>query len=114
MAEHPARKDTPDAIRAVVQCQYAECILQLALYPAGAEALRAGTSVREVLSTLQEKALTEEAKRSAESTLMTLYPSQQTTRFEADEHVMISYQWTVQPIVKRIVSVRTHAIFDNV
>ena len=92
-----------------MQCQYAECILQLALYPAGAEALRADTSMREVLSALQYKAWTEEAKRSAESTLMTLWPEQ--TKFEAEAlHVMVSYQWSAQAVVKRIVAVSyTHA-----
>ena len=99
VAEHPARKDTPDAIKAVVQCQYAECILQLALYPAGAEALRADASMREVLSALRDKAWTDEAKKSAESTLMTLYPSELKTRVEAGLrlHVMVSYQVRAQP-----------------
>lgn len=39
--DNAARANTPDAVKESLQQDYAECILQIALYPAGAEVLMA-------------------------------------------------------------------------
>ena len=48
--EHP-RKDTDEAIKTVVQRDFAECVQQIALFPAGCEALKANEVALEALST---------------------------------------------------------------
>lgn len=99
-ADHP-RKDTSEEIKAQVQRDYAECMLQVALFPRGCDLLsKADPRVVEVLDMLVEKASSEEAKEIGLKTRMLLCPSP--TRYIPPEcnvdakHIMMSYQWDNQ------------------
>ena len=63
-ANHP-RKDTDLDIKAAVQRDFADCILQVSLFPPGCEALKASPMVVGVLDALVEQGWTEEARDSA-------------------------------------------------
>jgi len=67
----------PEAIKSVVQRDFAECIQQISLFPPGREALRADPAVMQALTELKEKAWTEEAKGSADRTILALTPKQE-------------------------------------
>jgi hypothetical protein len=70
--EHPRNVDgSPEAVRAIVQRDFAECIQQLSLFAPGCEALKSAGIV-EALDMLVDKAWTEEAKDSARGALMQL------------------------------------------
>jgi hypothetical protein len=71
--EHP-RKDTDAAIKTAVQRDFSECIQQIALLPAGCEALKANEAVMQALVTLKEKAWSKEAQACAEGALTALIP----------------------------------------
>eukprot|EP01048_Picozoa_sp_COSAG05_P018251 COSAG05_NODE_2639_length_2813_cov_1.688651_2_plen_151_part_00 len=68
--EHP-RKDTELGIKAIVQRDFAECILQIALFPPGCEALKIA-EICETLEVLVDKAWTDEAKDSARAAVAQL------------------------------------------
>jgi hypothetical protein len=86
--EHP-RKDTDGAIKTAVQRDFAECLQQIALFPAGCEALKANETVMQALLTLKDKAWSEEAKICAEGALMALIPPEHHEDIEA-LHIMMS------------------------
>ena len=67
--EHP-RKDMDEALRAAIQCDGAECFLQLALFEPGRELLEQHSEALDALRALVDgAALTEEARLSASSAL---------------------------------------------
>ena len=110
--EHP-RKDTDEAVKVAVQRDFAECLQQIALFPAGCDALKADSAaVIDVLDALVDKAWSEEAKDCARGALMQLMQLTDrprvvvadTSKVDPDDHIMMSYQWDVQEIVKRIVA----------
>ena len=86
--EHP-RKDTDEAIKTAVQRDFAECVQQIALFPAGCEALTVNETVVQALLTLKDKAWSEEAKVCAEGALMALIPPEHLEDIEA-LHIMMS------------------------
>ena len=91
--EHP-RKDTVETIKTVVQRDFAECVQQISLFPAGCEALRANEGIMHALLTLKDKAWSEEAKVCAEGALMALIPPK---HHEVDIdalHIMMSCECT--------------------
>ena len=95
--EHP-RKDTDVAIKTAVQRDFAECMQQISLFPAGLEALATDASVVDALDALVEQAWSEEAKDCARGALMQLVPDRERTGKEMMEidpeaqlHIMISY-----------------------
>jgi len=90
--EHP-RKDTDEAIKTAVQRDFAECVQQIALFPAGCEALTVNETVVQALLTLKDKAWSEEAKVCAEGALMALIPPEQREDIEA-LHIMMSCECT--------------------
>ena len=68
--EHP-RKDTDEAVKVAVQRDFAECLQQIALFPAGCDALKADSAaVIDVLDALVDKAWSEEAKDCARGALI--------------------------------------------
>jgi hypothetical protein len=87
--EHP-RKDTDDAIKAAIQCDFAECLAQIAVFkPHGREALRQDSSVLRALEAVAQSGLTEGAQQHAESALLALSDTE-LVRTEGQKHVMLS------------------------
>ena len=89
--EHP-RKSSDEAIKAIVQRDFAECIQQLSLFAPGCEALKSAGIV-EALDALVDKAWTEEAKDSARGALMQLTDRHREVVEESDPdalHTMLS------------------------
>ena len=102
--EHP-RKDTEQAVKSVVQRDIAECIQQLSLFPPGLQALRAASGVIDALDAVVEQAWTEEAKDCARGALMQLTDRRKKPIVDGNAlHIMVSYQWAVQEVMKRVVS----------
>ena len=119
------RQNQPEAVKAAIQRDAAECLLQIALCDSGRAALLVGDGmdVLDVLRALTEGrgALTDEAVISAHGALMALEgrsPHHETTLGGAggggngndseeegtpQQHVMLSYQWNVQTTILRIV-----------
>lgn len=86
---------------------FAEAIAQLAMYPRGREALLHDPTVAEALQQVVAAGWTDEARLSAESALLAMsdrQPEDHEHRDEAQLHVMLSYQWDVQEVVKHIVN----------
>jgi hypothetical protein len=89
--EHP-RNGSDEAIKAIVQRDFAECIQQLSLFAPGCEALKSAGIV-EALDALVDKAWTEEAKDSARGALMQLTDRHREVVVEVDPdmlHIMLS------------------------
>lgn len=97
-----------DEVKGAIQCDAAESLMQLALFPPGRDVLQQDASVLDALHMLVDKALTEEARQYAEGALMALLPPEAVVHHhEIDmdaRHVFMSYQWAVQAIVERIVA----------
>ena len=125
--ENP-RKDMDERLRAGIQCDGAECFLQLALFEPGKELLEQHAEALDALRALVGgAALTEEARLSASSALAAVEgPAPGPGPDPGDEkHVMVSCasaclslavaradvpcfwcsdQWDVQPTIKRLVA----------
>lgn len=109
--EHP-RNATDETIKTAVQRDFAECIQQISLYPAGAEALKADPALIEALDALVEKAWSDGAKECARGALMQLTERQPKPDMAAaalhgagsasHRHIMLSYSWEWQPVVRKI------------
>ena len=100
------RKDVDDNVKVSVQRDFAECLQQCAVFSAGLEALKQhAVAVVEALSALRTSARSAEAQMCAEATLIALDPEAHaaTHQKKLAEHVMVSYSWIEQSIVKRIV-----------
>jgi hypothetical protein len=69
--EHP-RKDFDETIKTAVQRDFAECVQQISLFPAGSTALKANSAVVDALDALVDKAWSEGAKDCARGALMQL------------------------------------------
>ena len=90
--EHP-RKDMDETLRAGIQCDGAECFLQLALLEPGRELLEQHPEALDAMQALVDgAALTEEARLSASSALAAIDgPAPGTGPDPGDEkHVMVS------------------------
>ena len=87
--EHP-RKDTNDAVKTAVQRDFAECIQQIVLFPAGREALTVNETLMQALLTLKDKAWSEEAKVCAEGAIMALIPPEHHEVGLEARHIMMS------------------------
>ena len=82
-----------------MQRDASECILQLALFPAGANALKSDKALREAVTALVDKGFTAEIKDCARRVVMVFDEDRASTRIEIDEdskHIMMSYQWGCQ------------------
>ena len=130
-SEHP-RKDADEAIKTAVQRDFAECVQQIALFPAGCDALKANETVMHAMLALKDKAWSEEAKICAEGALMALIPPEHHDDIIEALHIMMSCecnsvsstlvfgpvrqltyidmlmsiadQWDVQEVIKKIVA----------
>jgi hypothetical protein len=87
---NPRIDTTSDTIKGFIQRDYAEALQQIALYERGCQALKANDSILDVLSTLKEKALTDDAKLCAEATLGILNPPPPIQVDENSMHIMMS------------------------
>ena len=81
-----------DEVKSMIQCDAAECLAQLALHDPTRAALGKDGTVADALRALVDKAMSEEAKRSAEGALMVLVPQEVPHRgVDLDSvHVMMS------------------------
>ena len=104
--EHP-RKDMDETHRASIQCDGAECFLQLALFEPGKELLEQHTEALDALRALVDgAALTEEAKLSASSALAAVegsLPGRGPTPGD-EKHVMMSCAPHSRPSIWRACS----------
>lgn len=111
-SDSPRKQDTEEAMQAIVQHQFLQCFQQLACYQPGCEALRAEPKVQKALMALASEALCHEAKDCARSVLTVLWPEltaassrhgdPQERGDQKDPHVMMSYSWEQQDIIKRV------------
>jgi len=103
--EHP-RKDMDEKLRAGIQCDGAECFLQLALFDPGRELLEQHAEALDALRSLVDgSALTEEARLSASSALAAIDgPAPGPGPDPGDEkHVMVSCASTCLSLVVQLV-----------
>ena len=110
-----ARAGTAPTVKTRLQRDFAECIYQISLYPRGCEVLKAwaNAAVVEALDRLVAGgSYSDEAKDCARGALMQLtdrLPPATAEEFRAEladsqPHIMMSYQWDAQVVVKRIVA----------
>ena len=107
------RKDTDAHIKAAIQADAADCLLQLALFEPGRALLERDSAAMDTLRQLSVSgvALTEQATLSANGALMAVLGREREPEpqdeAERDRHVMVSYQWDVsaQAICRRLWSV---------
>jgi hypothetical protein len=115
--EHPRNQAdqmtgaTPDAVKAEVQCGYAEALSQHAVYAPGREALLKDPSFVKSLEQLVDQAMTDEAKDFARATLVALgitkapaSASQAAGDDNPPPHIMASYNWDHQDVILRVVA----------
>jgi hypothetical protein len=82
-----------------------EAIAQLAMYPRGRKALLQDPTVTEALQQVAAEGWEQEARKHAQAALAALADRQPDVCVRiAQTHVMMSYQWDVQEVVKRIVN----------
>lgn len=99
LVERNPRPETSSAVKAAIQQDFADSILQLALYPRGCEALRADPNVEPAVTALASCALSKEAKDSAERISLALnqLPGAGSRAVAKDQkHVMLSCECRVQ------------------
>ena len=97
----PHAAPTPLEVQAVFQERYAEALAQLALFPAGKDALLADEAAVAALEELVERGMTDETKEFARNALIGLRGFAEHEAVAA-EHVMLSYEWSSQSIIVRI------------
>ena len=98
------RLNSKTASRSTCVQDVAEVLAQLAMSESSREALLKDATVIEALHQVATDGWTKEARMSADSALLALSGRQPDEHHvEHDQHVMISYQWDVQGLVKRIV-----------
>ena len=83
------------------QQNYTEALAQLALSPAGKEALLADEAAIAALEELVERGMTDETKEFARNALIGLRGFAEHEAVAA-EHVMLSYEWSSQSVIVRI------------
>lgn len=84
--DHP-RADLKDEIKLWNQQTHAECLAQLALFPAGRDAMLENAAVTEALVKVAESGMSEEACESAKVALKALSGEKPQMRTEGDKHV---------------------------
>lgn len=92
---------------AICAQDFAEAIAQVATFPPGREALLQDSTVTEALRRVSAEGWTDEARMSAKAALLAMSDRQPQAYHEqqhqGQKHIMLSYQWTYQAVVKRIV-----------
>ena len=107
--EHPQLLNSPPPLvapaetQAIYQRNYSEALQQLALFPAGREALLQEASVLKALEEVADAGMTPEAQAHAQGALLALSDKQIVPDCsDAPQHVMLSYSWSEQPMILRI------------
>ncbi len=107
VAPQHERHTQDEPIKAAVQQDAAECLLQLALFEVGRDMLAKEGGVMEALHALADgQGLTEMAQQYASGAMMALERRTGELLPVSDEsggHLMVSYQWDVQKTIARIV-----------
>jgi hypothetical protein len=118
LEERNPRPEISTAVKEAIQKDFADSILQLAVYPRGCAALRAEPDVEAAVRALAaDGSLSEEAKGSAERILHIILENPDSAasgrsvrnvddpdRGSSSRHCMMSYAWEQQAIVMRIVA----------
>ena len=86
--DHP-RADLKDEIKLWNQQTHAECLAQVALFPAGRDALLKIPAVSEALVSVTERGLSEEACEFAKAALKSLRGDELQMRTEGDKHMCV-------------------------
>ncbi len=113
--EHPRKSNAAmlgttdwDGAKGPVQRDFAEAIAQLAMFPPGREALQRDPVVAEALQQVAAEGWTQEARQFAKTALLAMSDRQpeaiQVHQNHDHKHIMLSYQWDVQVVVRRVVS----------
>ena len=77
----------------------------VALWPDGREALLRDGSVVDALQAVRDQGLSDQSKEIAANALLSLSDEPPPVpSAEEGEHIMMSYQWDVQPAIKRLVA----------
>ena len=94
--EHP-RKGMEEALRAGIQRDGAECLLQLALVEAGKDLLERHPEALEALRALADgRALTEEARLAASGALVAMEGPGQAPAPGGEKHIVVSCMWRTE------------------
>eukprot|EP01050_Picozoa_sp_SAG11_P005348 SAG11_NODE_372_length_10036_cov_8.820871_10_plen_347_part_00 len=111
--EHPRQENDTitgktdwDSAKGPVQRDFAEACAQLSVYPKGCEALLQDPSVVEALRVVAEQGWEDEARAHAQNALVALgdrRPENAEKHIVDQKHIMMSYNWSSQEAVKRIV-----------
>lgn len=112
--DHPRRNDDTllgptdfEAVKGQVQRDFAETIAQFALYHRGHEALLQHPTVIQALQQVAAEGWEQEARVHADAALAALVDCQRNpdhAQHPDQKHVMLSYQWNVQEVVRRLVN----------
>ena len=86
--DHP-RADLKDEIKLWSQQTHAECLAQVALFPAGRDALLKIPAVSEALVSVTERGLSKEACELAKAALKSLRGDELQMRTEGDKHMCV-------------------------
>ena len=86
--DHP-RADLKDELKIWNQQTHAECLAQVALFPAGRDALLKIPAVSEALVSVTERGLSEEACELAKAALKSLRGDELQMRTEGDKHMCV-------------------------
>eukprot|EP01043_Picozoa_sp_COSAG02_P030085 COSAG02_NODE_1904_length_10439_cov_157.636267_7_plen_688_part_00 len=109
------RQAQEELVKAEIQLSAVECLLQIALFPPGRDMLKRQAATMDALHSLDNAtatAFSKQAKASAHGAIVALEgrmrePEPETdseqTMQPADKHVMMSYSWSHQRTVERIV-----------
>ena len=89
-------------LKAWCQQHHVEALAQLAVHDAGREALLRDGSVVPALQAVAEGGLSEGARELAAAALTALSDKKLQVVTEGQKHVMLSYQWDYQAIIKRL------------
>ena len=107
--EHPQITDPNtdwEAVKAPIQSTHAACLQQLALYGPGRDALRARPDALEALRSVAQQGWSSSAQKAAEGAMKALSDHQTKRQSSPDRrvggHIMLSYCWAQQPMIKRI------------
>ena len=84
------RQTADEAVKAVVQRDFTECLQQISLFPAGREILKENKAAMQALSTLKDKAWSKDAKRCAQGALMALNSPVPNVHAVEAFHIMMS------------------------
>lgn len=108
------RKTADDDVKAAIQADAADSILQIVLFDPGCELLKRSDAAVGALHALVDggQALTEQVRCAANGALMAIEgrpahshegPEHATAEEHAERHIMCSYQWNTQPTITRLV-----------